>query len=55
MKLGLNSGISQPKIVLEGFEKSIAAYMKENVMESSYYLPFRKMSAFITPSEKGEL
>ena len=55
MKLGLTSGISQPKIVLEGFEKSIAAYIKENVTESSYYLPFRKMSAFITPSEKGEL
>ena len=55
MKLGLKSGISQPKIVLEGFEQSIAAYIKDNVSESSYYLPFRNMSAFITPSQQDEL
>ncbi|PKG85405.1 DUF885 domain-containing protein [Colwellia sp. 75C3] len=55
MKLGLKSGISQPKIVLEGFEHSIAAYIKENIYESSYYLPFSKMSAFITPSQQDDL
>ncbi len=55
MKLGLKSGISQPKIVLEGFEQSISAYIKGNITESSYYLPFNKMSTFITPSQQGEL
>lgn len=55
MKLGLKSGISQPKIVLEGFEQSIAAYIKEDITKSSYYLPFTNMSAFITLSQQGEL
>ncbi|PKI13001.1 DUF885 domain-containing protein [Colwellia sp. 12G3] len=55
MKQGLKSGISQPKIVLEGFEQSIAAYIKENITESSYYLPFSKMSVFITQSQQDEL
>lgn len=55
MKLGLKSGISQPKIVLEGFEQSIAAYIKAEVTQSAYYLPFTKMSAFITPSQKSNL
>lgn len=55
MKLGLKSGISQPKVVLEGFEQSIAAYIKENITESSYYLPFNKMSVYITPSQQDAL
>jgi uncharacterized protein (DUF885 family) len=55
MKLGLKQGISQPKIVLEGFEKSIAAYIKEDVTKSDYYTPFMKMSAFVTPVQQAEL
>ena len=55
MKKGLESGISQPKVVLKGFEQSISAYIKEDVTESSYYQPFNKMSAFITTSQKKDL
>jgi len=55
MKLGLKSGISQPKVVLKGFEQSIAAYIKEDVTESGYYQPFKKMSAFINPSQQKDL
>ena len=55
MKKGLDSGISQPKIVLKGFEQSIAAYIKEDVTESLYYQPFSNMSVFITPSQKKDL
>jgi len=55
MKKGLESGISQPKVVLKGFEQSIAAYIKEDVTESSYYQPFSQMSAFITPSQQKDL
>jgi uncharacterized protein (DUF885 family) len=55
MKLGLKSGISQPKIVLEGFEQSIAAFIKEDITKSSFYLPFANMSAFITPNQQSEL
>jgi len=55
MKKGLNTGISQPKIVLKGFEKSIDAFIKEDVTKSGYYQPFEKMSAFINPSEQKKL
>ena len=55
MKKGLKSGISQPKVVLKGFEQSIAAYIKEDVTESSYYQPFSNMSGFITSSQKKDL
>jgi len=55
MKKGLKSGISQPKVVLKGFEQSIAAYIKEDVTESSYYQPFSNMTGFITSSQKKDL
>jgi len=55
MKVGLKNGISQPKIVLKGFELSIAAYIKEDVTESGYYQPFEDMSTFINSSQKKEL
>ena len=47
MNLGIEAGITQPKIVLEGFEKSIIAYVKEDVTDSSYYKPFKKMSTYV--------
>jgi uncharacterized protein (DUF885 family) len=55
MKLGLKEGISQPKVVLKGFEQSITAYIKEDVTTSSYYTPFIKMPAFVTPSQQIKL
>ncbi len=55
MRTGLKEGISQPKVVLEGFEKTIAAYIKEDVTASSYYQPFKDMSAFISQKEKKQL
>ena len=55
MKEGLKQGISQPKIVLKGFEQSILAFIKEDVTKSSYYKPFDKMSAFISSSQKKDL
>jgi len=47
MNLGIEAGITQPKIVLKGFEKSILAFIKKDVRESGYYKPFKKMSTFI--------
>ncbi len=55
MRLGLKAGISQPKVVLEGFEKSIAAFIKEDVTTSSYYQPFKTISTFIGQQEKNQL
>jgi uncharacterized protein (DUF885 family) len=55
MSIGLEVGISQPKVVLEGFEQSISAFIKEDVTTSSYYLPFKNMSAFISQQQKKQL
>ena len=55
MELGLAAGLSQPKVVLKGFEQSILAFIKEDVTESGYYLPFKNMSAFISPTDQASL
>jgi len=55
MKLGLEEGITQPKIVLKGFEQSIAAFIKEDVSESDYYQPFIHISKFVSPEEQKTL
>lgn len=47
MNLGITENITQPKIVLKGFEQSIIAFIKEDVTDSGYYKPFKKMSAYI--------
>jgi len=48
MNLGIEEGITQPKVVLKGFEQSIMAFIKEDVTESGYYKPFKNMSAHIS-------
>jgi len=55
MKQGLKEKISQPKIVLEGFEQSILAYVKEDVTQSGYYKPFKNMSDFISLNKQKSL
>ena len=49
MNLGIKEGITQPKVVLKGFEQSILAFIKEDVSDSGYYKPFKKMSAYVAP------
>ena len=48
MNLGIKAGITQPKLVLKGFEQSIIAYIKEDVSDSGYYKPFEKMSTYVS-------
>ena len=55
MKLGLKKGITQPKVVLKGFEQSIAAFIKEDVSQSEYYQPFIDMSDFVSLEEQKGL
>jgi len=43
MNKGIVEGITQPQIVLEGFEESINAFIKEDVTKSEYYKPFISM------------
>jgi len=55
MKLGIKEGITQPKVVLEGFEQSIAAFMTEDFKQSDYYQPFINISRFVPPEEQSHL
>jgi uncharacterized protein (DUF885 family) len=47
MELGIAEGRTQPKVVLQGFEQSIHAFIKDEVTDSKYYVPFKNMSAHI--------
>jgi uncharacterized protein (DUF885 family) len=55
MKKGLEEGYSQPKVVLIGFEESIAAFIKADVTESVYYKPFTHFSRFIEVKQQKVL
>lgn len=55
MKIGIKEGITQPKVVLKGFEHSIAAFIKEDVSQSEYYKPFIVMSSFVPKKEQKRL
>ena len=55
MNIGIKTGITQPKVVLKGFEQSILAFIKEEVTDSSYYKPFEKMSAFVSPEAQKSI
>lgn len=52
MNKGLAEGYSQPKIVLDGFEKSIAAFIKTDVTESVYYQPFTNFPEWIETKQQ---
>jgi uncharacterized protein (DUF885 family) len=52
MNKGLLEGYSQPKIVLDGFEKSIAAFIKTDVTESVYYQPFTNFPEWIETKQQ---
>ncbi len=55
MNLGIEAGITQPKIVLAGFEQSIQAYIVDDVSTSDYYQPLVKMSAQISIATQATL
>lgn len=55
MDKGIATGITQPKVVLLGFEQSIKAFIKDDVTQSSYYAPFKNMPAYISSHIKTEL
>jgi len=48
MNLGIDEGLTQPKVVLKGFEQSIIAYIKDDVTDSEYYKPFKNMSTYVS-------
>ena len=55
MDKGIEAGITQPKIVLQGFEESIKAFIKTDATTSTYYQPFETMPEHFTAELKAEL
>ncbi|NMP30633.1 DUF885 domain-containing protein [Thalassotalea sp. M1531] len=55
MRLGIEKGYTQPQIVLEGFEDSIKAFIKEDVTQSAYYQPFKAMPSHLDEATQANL
>jgi uncharacterized protein (DUF885 family) len=51
MTKGLETGLTQPKAVLEGYEDSIRAYIVDDVTGSEFYKPFLTNSAGLSESK----
>ena len=43
MRQGIKLGKTQPQVVLEGFEESIATIIKDDPTQSAFYVPFQKV------------
>ncbi|MBW8190960.1 DUF885 domain-containing protein [Neiella marina] len=55
LEKGLAQGITQPKLVLKGFEHSISAYDVEQGSEHVLYQPLTKLPEFISSAQQAEL
>ncbi len=55
MNRGIAEGITQPQIVLDGFEESIKAFIKTDVTKSTYYQPFNDMPSHFSESLSAQL
>jgi uncharacterized protein (DUF885 family) len=55
MDKGIEESITQPKVVLQGFEESIQAFIKTDATLSSYYQPFLILPAYFPQALKLEL
>ncbi|MBE0369875.1 DUF885 domain-containing protein [Pseudoalteromonas aurantia] len=55
MKKGVQVGMTQPKIVLAGYEESITAFIVPNVVDSEFYAPFLVNSAKLPAADFEKL
>ena len=55
MDKGIEAGITQPQVVLKGFEDSIKAFIKEDATSSTYYQPFLTMPEHFTGPLQAQL
>jgi uncharacterized protein (DUF885 family) len=55
MKLGLERGMTQPRVVLDGIEASALAHVVEDPEESAFYAPFRKFPVGVPVGERARL
>ena len=55
MREGLKEGYTQPKVVLKGFEHSIASYIVDEPQKSTFYTPFRQFPNHIDREQQSKL
>ena len=55
MNEGIEAGITQPQVVLQGFEQSIKAFIKNKPEDSSYYQPFKQLPTYFSFQVKENL
>lgn len=55
MREGLRSGITQPRLALEGTQGSITSFLADDPEQSVLYEPFKKLPEAIAPVERDRL
>ena len=55
LKRGLESGVSQPLIIFEGYESSYDKHITETVENNFYFSPFKNLPDKFSPEEKDSL
>ena len=55
LKRGLESGVSQPLIIFEGYESSYDKHITETVENNFYFSPFKNLPDQFSPEEKDSL
>ncbi len=55
MRMGLENGMTQPGVVLDGIESSAQAHVVENPEESTFYTPFREFPVGVPDGDRARL
>jgi len=55
MRAGLARGMSQPKVILQGYEAGLSAHLVQDVKQSLFWAPFQAMPSTIPSKEQDRL
>lgn len=55
LREGIERGITQPRIIFQGYEATYNDQIVEDVRDSYYYTPFNQLPASLTPSQKDSI
>ncbi len=55
LREGLEKGVSQPRVIFNGYESSYNDYIVENYEESYFFKPFNKLPSTLTTSQKDSV
>ncbi len=55
LREGLEKGVSQPRVIFEGYESTYDDHIVENFEESYFYSPFKKLPESLTDTQKDSV